>query len=142
VDGVAHGGALDLVGQAAGVDGGADRVVGFRAGLAGRPGVGEVEQMAKDLTGQQLAFQQALDEVLLDVRTMLVEKNRKYGNSALKPCRVFSKAGPVEQIKVRIDDKLSRLMSGQHDDTEDSEFDLLGYLVLLQIARHRAVALS
>jgi hypothetical protein len=98
--------------------------------------------MAKDLTGQQLAFQQALDEVLLDVRTMLVEKNRKYGNSALKPCRVFSKAGPVEQIKVRIDDKLSRLMSGQHDDTEDSEFDLLGYLVLLQIARHRAVALS
>ena len=32
--------------------------------------------------------------------------------SALKPCRVFSKASAVEQLLVRIDDKLNRIMQG------------------------------
>jgi len=37
---------------------------------------------------------------------------------------------------VRIDDKLSRLARGRGD-TEDTELDLLGYLVLRRIARRR-----
>lgn len=65
---------------------------------------------------------------------MLVEKNRAYGNSALDPVRVFSKASAVEQILVRIDDKLSRLSRGQAGG-EDVVLDLIGYLVLLRIAR-------
>lgn len=39
---------------------------------------------------------------------MLLAKNAAYGNSALEPVRIFSKADPTEQIRVRIDDKLSR----------------------------------
>jgi hypothetical protein len=39
---------------------------------------------------------------------MLLEKNAKYGNSALEPIRCFSRADPLEQIRVSIDDKLSR----------------------------------
>ena len=70
-----------------------------------------------------------------ELRDFLHEKNRKYGNSALDPVRILSKASPVEQILVRIDDKLSRLRSGQTDDTEDVEWDLLGYLLLLRVAR-------
>jgi hypothetical protein len=70
-----------------------------------------------------------------DLKFMLLDKNRKYGNSALCPQRIFSKADAIEQIKVRIDDKLSRLVSGQSDDTEDVERDLMGYLVLLRVAR-------
>ncbi len=66
--------------------------------------------------------------------SMLCEKNRAYGNSALDPVRVFSKAAPVEQLKVRIDDKLSRLARG-NDAGEDVVLDLLGYLVLLRIAQ-------
>ena len=69
---------------------------------------------------------------------LLVEKNRKYGDSALQPLRLFSRADAVEQLRVRIDDKLSRILSAQADDTEDAELDLLGYLVLLRIARKRA----
>ena len=65
---------------------------------------------------------------------MLQEKNAAYGNSALDPVRVFSRADPIEQIKVRIDDKLSRLARGA-DCGEDVELDLIGYLVLLRIAR-------
>lgn len=72
-----------------------------------------------------------------EIEEMLVEKNRAYGNSALEPVRLFSKADAVEQILVRIDDKLSRLSRGQAAG-EDVEKDLLGYLVLLRIARKRA----
>ena len=68
---------------------------------------------------------------------MLLEKNRKYGDSALNPKRIFSKASPMEQINVRIDDKLSRICSNQFDDKEDAVFDLLGYLILRRIIQRR-----
>lgn len=80
-------------------------------------------------------FEESISKVLNNLKQLLLDKNRKYGNSALEPKRIFSKSNAVEQIKVRIDDKLSRLMSGQLDDTEDVEFDLLGYLILLQVAK-------
>ena len=70
-----------------------------------------------------------------DIKELLIHKNRKYGNSALKPCRVFSKASLVEQLLVRIDDKLNRIMQGAGllADDEDVINDLIGYLVLLKI---------
>ena len=70
-----------------------------------------------------------------EIETLLLEKNRKYGDSALNPCRIFSKADAVEQIKVRIDDKLKRLQNEQNDEDEDVVKDLVGYLVLLMIAK-------
>lgn len=68
---------------------------------------------------------------------MLIEKNRAYGDSALNPVRVFSRANVVEQLLVRIDDKLSRLERGSAAG-EDVESDLLGYLLILRVARVRA----
>ena len=70
-----------------------------------------------------------------DIKELLINKNRKYGNSTLKPCRVFSKASAVEQLLVRIDDKLNRIMQGAGllADDEDVVNDLIGYLVLLKI---------
>lgn len=85
------------------------------------------------------AFRAAVEAVLNDVGEMLVRKNDAYGNSALSPLRVFSQADPIEQIKVRIDDKLSRLARGRAAG-EDVVADLLGYLVLLQIAQKHADA--
>ena len=65
---------------------------------------------------------------------LLVMKNRAYGNSALDPVRVFSKSDNVEQLRVRIDDKLSRFVRG-HEYMGDSDIDdLMGYLILLKIA--------
>jgi hypothetical protein len=69
-----------------------------------------------------------------EIKEMLLEKNRKYGDSALSPVRVFSKANNVEQIRVRLDDKLSRLRNQQEDEDEDVIDDLIGYLVLYKIA--------
>jgi hypothetical protein len=68
------------------------------------------------------------------LKAMLLEKNRNYGSSALDPVRIFSKADPVEQILVRIDDKLSRIARGQAGG-EDAEWDATGYLILLRVAR-------
>lgn len=70
------------------------------------------------------------------VRDLLIRKNKEYGNSALQPKRIFSNSDPVEQIKVRIDDKLSRLSTrGEKEIHEDTCQDLLGYLVLLRVAQ-------
>lgn len=80
-------------------------------------------------------FKDDLQVVLDEIRDMLVEKNRRYGNSALEPVRVFSKADPLEQLKVRMDDKLSRIRSAQADDDEDVINDLLGYLLIYKVAQ-------
>lgn len=66
---------------------------------------------------------------------MLIKKNISYGNSALDPVRIFSKAGPREQLYVRIDDKLNRLMKGTEYPGDNDIDDLIGYLVLLKIAK-------
>lgn len=68
------------------------------------------------------------------LKAMLLEKNRKYGDSALNPVRIFSKADPVEQIKVRLDDKFSRVRNEQGDEDEDVVMDIAGYSILLKIA--------
>ena len=71
-----------------------------------------------------------------EIKALLLEKNAKYGNSALEPSRIFSKADPVEQIKVRIDDKISRIRTtGLSAADEDTALDLVGYLVLLRVAQ-------
>lgn len=72
----------------------------------------------------------------LGIGRFLMEKNRAYGDSALNPLRVFSKADPIEQIRVRIDDKLSRMSRGQLAG-EDAELDMLGYLILLFTAQNK-----
>ena len=74
-------------------------------------------------------------QVCDDIKALLIEKNAKYGDSALNPVRVMSQASPVEQILVRIDDKLSRIKRGGIiEDDEDVVSDLIGYFVLLKIA--------
>jgi hypothetical protein len=69
-----------------------------------------------------------------ELKELLLDKNRKYGDSALNPVRIFSQASTVEQLKVRMDDKLSRLRNAQADDDEDPVTDLIGYLVLYKVA--------
>ena len=81
-------------------------------------------------------FESEVRSVLQKIGDMLIEKNRAYGDSALDPVRIFSKASTIEQILVRIDDKLSRLARGSADG-EDVENDLMGYLVILRVARKR-----
>ncbi len=103
--------------------------------LAERP----VDAKNKDLTKGPLE-----DEIRAKctaIADMLCAKNRAYGNSALEPVRVFARdLDETAQIRVRIDDKLSRLRTqlGSADESlRDTTLDLIGYLVLLEIAQDR-----
>lgn len=79
-----------------------------------------------------------IKQICSNIANMLIEKNKKYNNSALEPLHIFSKSPVIEQINDRIDDKLKRIrnqiQSGMKDD-EDAEFDLIGYIVLKKIAK-------
>ena len=75
-----------------------------------------------------------------EIKELLLQKNREYGDSAINPKRIFSTSSPIEQINVRIDDKLSRLMNkGEKSISEDTEMDLIGYLILKQVAMRMGV---
>jgi len=76
--------------------------------------------------------------VLDSILKMLEKKNTAYGDSALNPIRLFSRVDAIESLCVRIDDKINRIKNrGITRDTEDSVQDLIGYLVLLQVAKKR-----
>jgi hypothetical protein len=70
----------------------------------------------------------------LEVAEMLIKKNISYGDSALNPMRLFAKSDSVEQLKVRIDDKLNRISNAQGFAGDNDIDDLIGYLILLKIA--------
>lgn len=73
-------------------------------------------------------------DICNDMAWFLINKNRAYGNSALDPVRIFSSSDNVEQLKVRIDDKLSRFARGGEYPGDNDIDDLIGYLVLLKVA--------
>ena len=76
-----------------------------------------------------------------EIRDLLIRKNQDYGDSAIEPDNIFSKLDNAQAICARIDDKLSRIKNkGLDDKTEDTLDDLIGYLVLLKIARSNATA--
>tara|TARA_B100000131_G_scaffold311829_1_gene345151 strand:+ start:2418 stop:2780 length:363 start_codon:yes stop_codon:yes gene_type:complete len=70
-----------------------------------------------------------------DIENLLLTKNDQYGDSVFSPIRIFSKVDQNEQIRVRIDDKLNRLVHGNDSIEQDIDIvqDLIGYLVLLYI---------
>ena len=70
----------------------------------------------------------------LEIAEMLIKKNVSYGNSALSPVRIFSKADPKEQLMVRLDDKLSRIKNNESFPGDNDIDDMIGYLVLYKIA--------
>ena len=84
-----------------------------------------------------------IKKVSRKVYDMLVSKNDAYGNSALEPINIFSKGSATESLCARIDDKLARIKNrGLSDETEDTLFDLCGYLILLIIAKEEEVIIK
>ena len=63
----------------------------------------------------------------------LIEKNRSYGNASAEPVHIFSDASVEERICVRLDDKLNRIMNGAEFDGDDTEKDIIGYLILKRV---------
>ncbi len=84
------------------------------------------------MANEQPEFVRDLDGVLSELRALLIAKNLAYGDSALDPTRILTKADPRELILARIDDKLKRITQGDAAG-EDVWIDLLGYFTLLRI---------
>lgn len=103
----------------------AGEALGINVTYKGRP-VG-------DLPRGGLTFEQKVRRILTDVGDIVVARNKEYGNSALDPVRVFSKSDRMEQLKVQLDHKLSRIARGG-DPGIDTLRDLIGYEVLYIIA--------
>lgn len=82
-------------------------------------------------------MEQGIRDVCKEIEEMLIAKNRAYGNSVSNPLRVFSKATTMEQVNVRLDDKLSRLARGHEYAHEDTILDLIGYLILRRVLQKR-----
>lgn len=65
---------------------------------------------------------------------LLLEKNRRYGDAALHPPRIFGKSNATDSIGVRLDDKLGRVANAPEPRRNDVA-DIMGYLVLYCVAR-------
>lgn len=98
----------------------------------------------QDVLNQHETTREDIAEICDFVKELLISKNEKYGDSALNPVRIFSSSDGIEQLKVRIDDKLSRISRGAGclGSDEDVITDLIGYLVLLKIAFKRESVFS
>ena len=108
----------------------------------------DAEKRLDDLVDRDTAAQaQDIDEPRIDgsreeeirylfnqLKRFLLEKNRRYGDSALTPVKVFSKAAANDALLVRIDDKISRIKNSSIIRKNDV-VDLVGYLSLYMIQR-------
>lgn len=67
-----------------------------------------------------------------NLKGFLLEKNKRYGDSAIHSVTIFSPISAEDQIKNRIDDKLSRI---KHSDElrKNDVVDVMGYLGLLMV---------
>jgi len=77
-----------------------------------------------------------MDIILLfdNFKEFLLEKNKRYGDSASNPVNVFSKESTQNQICNRIDDKLSRIRNSK-DLRKNDVSDVFGYVALLMISK-------
>lgn len=83
-----------------------------------------------DITMEQ--FHEAIINTCEKMAAFLVEKNTMYGNAILHSPNIFSNTTPLQKIADRLDDKVSRVISGKENDPEDAKLDIIGYLLLEQ----------
>lgn len=79
--------------------------------------------------------QQLIVEECDRIKAMLLGKNRSYGNSAIEPVSIFSRASAQERMNVRLDDKLNRIMRGEPYPGDNDTDDMIGYLLLKNVER-------
>ena len=77
--------------------------------------------------------QQRIAEICDGMKDLLLYKNQKYGDSALSPKRIFYKGDSADSIKIRLDDKLGRVINCNETRINDVA-DIIGYCTLLLVS--------
>ena len=67
------------------------------------------------------------------MKSVVIEKNKRYGDAALKPINIFSKLAPGEGIKCRLDDKINRIINSGVEIRKNDVADIMGYLSLYAV---------
>lgn len=79
--------------------------------------------------------QQKLIDVLDGMKNLLLYKNKKYGDSAINPKKIFYKGDSTNSILIRLDDKIGRVMSNPDDKPRVNDIaDIIGYCTLLLVS--------
>jgi hypothetical protein len=77
--------------------------------------------------------QEEIVNVYMNHMMMLIEKNKRYGDSALKPLGVFNKLGGAEGLLIRMDDKLKRIQENEGKIKKNDLADFIGYAMLYMV---------
>ena len=78
-------------------------------------------------------YREKIIEITDSMKDLLLYKNEKYGDSALHPNNVFYKGDSTNSIKIRLDDKISRVKNCKETRINDVA-DIIGYCVLLLVS--------
>lgn len=108
---------------------------GLPEGWTLEQGLDAIEE-ALNPDGEQSATQTDIARFGVALTSLLLSKNRRYGDSALHPIELFAQGlTPQQRLGVRMDDKANRIIQGdESQDQEDPIVDLAGYLLLYLIA--------
>jgi len=67
-----------------------------------------------------------------EIRDLLIEKNKSYGNAVFDKGVLFN-VDPMYAIQARINDKLNRIKNSNTYLSDNDLMDVTGYLILLQV---------
>lgn len=87
-----------------------------------------------EMLNENTSTEIAIEFVTNELQKFLKEKNKRYGNSALNPIKVFSKLDTANSLYIRADDKISRIKNADELRKNDVA-DLMGYCVLICIEK-------
>lgn len=79
--------------------------------------------------------QQKIKDILSGMTDLLLYKNKKYGDSAINPKKIFYKGDSTNSILIRLDDKIGRVMSNTEEKPRVNDVaDIIGYCTLLLVS--------
>lgn len=101
-----------------------------------------VREFCNGTTNQQEATQDRIRLACDALKKLLIAKNNDYGNQFQKPLALAPNVDPVTALRVRLSDKLARLLNlldksgGMVDESiEDTLMDAAGYFLLWKVQR-------
>lgn len=89
----------------------------------------------KETIKEESSTSKKIKEILSAMTDLLLYKNKKYGDSALKPNNIFYKGDATNSILIRLDDKIGRIKNNPEIAVNDV-CDIIGYCTLLLASKN------
>jgi len=80
-----------------------------------------------------MKFSWQVEQITGSLKDFLIEKNKRYGNSALDPLKGI-KYTPEDGIKIRLADKVKRIIN-LDELRKNDVIDVIGYLILICVLK-------